>query len=157
MSLIVWCWREKIDSSAGKQTWDLSIKLRVLYQLSYQGIHALPPNKSPSGYYMCFVHQTFRLMTCRPVVEAFIFNEQGYSRLLEHNFFLMENRCLWQSGVGEKKNWLPQLGKQTQDLSIKLWVLYQLSYQGIYAFLPNKSTIRWLYMFCAPNPQADDL
>ena len=36
--------------------------------------------------YICFVHQTFRLMTCRPVVEDFIFNEQGYSRLLEHNF-----------------------------------------------------------------------
>ena len=34
---------------------------------------------------VCFVHQTFRLMTCRPVVD-FIFSEQGYSRLLEHNF-----------------------------------------------------------------------
>ena len=31
------------NSSAGKRTRDLLIKLQVLYQLSYQGIHAFPP------------------------------------------------------------------------------------------------------------------
>ena len=43
MSLIVLCLEKKDqNSSAGKQTQDLSIKLQVLYQLSYWGIHVFP-------------------------------------------------------------------------------------------------------------------
>ena len=97
---------KKLTPQLGNEPGTSRLSFKCSTKLSYQGIHALPPNKSPSGDYICFVHQAFRLMTCRPVVEDFVFNEQGYSRLLEHNFFLMKNRCLWQSGVGEKKNQL---------------------------------------------------
>ena len=44
MALTVWLFGEKINSSAGERTRDLSIKLRVLYQLSYWGIHISPQN-----------------------------------------------------------------------------------------------------------------
>ena len=40
---VLWCLeRKNQNSSAGKWTRDLPIKLWVLYQLSYQGIHVLP-------------------------------------------------------------------------------------------------------------------
>ena len=42
-----------MDSLAGKQTQDLSIKLEVLYQLSYQGIHASPLNSSHYPVIIC--------------------------------------------------------------------------------------------------------
>ena len=58
-------------------------------------------------------------MTCRPVVEDFIFNEQGYSRLLEHNF----NRKIDVSDslVLERKKSTPQLGNEpgTSQLSFE--------------------------------------
>ena len=44
-SLLVLFWREKVNSSARKQTRNLSIKLRVLYLLSYRGIHTSPSNQ----------------------------------------------------------------------------------------------------------------
>ena len=63
---------------------------------------------------VCVVHQNFRLMTCRPVVEGFIFNEQGYSRLLEHNF----NRKIDVSDslVLERKNQLLSLEMNPEPL-----------------------------------------
>ena len=73
-------WRDKIDSSARKQTRDLSIKLWVLYQLSYQGIHVPPPNNLaiiswPYGHELRWPYICTNLqVVTSPVVEEFIFN-----------------------------------------------------------------------------------
>ena len=52
-------WREKSDSSAGKRTWDLSIRLPVLYLLNYWRIHASPSKQQSlsSDYIYIYVHQ----------------------------------------------------------------------------------------------------
>ena len=76
MSLTVWCHSEKkSDSSTRKRTRDLSIKLQVLYLLSYWGICDFPSKQqSPSGdyTYIYVFAPTFRLVTFTPVVEDFL-------------------------------------------------------------------------------------
>ena len=57
--------RKNHNSSARKQTQDLLIKLQVLYQLSYQGIHALSPPQdwSQSSDHMLCTVCPYRLVT----------------------------------------------------------------------------------------------
>ena len=57
--------RKNHNSSVGKRTRDLLIKLQVLYQLSYQGIHALSPPQdwSQSSDHMLCTVCPYRLVT----------------------------------------------------------------------------------------------
>ena len=57
--------KKEDNSSAGKRTRDLLIKLQVLYQLSYQGIHALSPPQawSQSSDHMLCTVCPYRLVT----------------------------------------------------------------------------------------------
>ena len=65
-------------------------------------------------------------------------------------FWLWNYRCLWQQSsvlfIGENKS-DSSAGKRTQDLLIKLWVLYLLSYQGIYASPSKQQSLSSDYIY----------
>ena len=140
MALTVWClWREKNhNSSAGKQTRDLLIKLQVLYQLSYQGIHAFssPQDWSQSSDYMLCTVCPYRLVTydlwfegLPPCVKVHLDCLAAYVKIVIMTIDGSDSLV-----PVERKNHNSSARKQTWDLLIKLQVLYQLSYQGIHAF-----------------------
>ena len=132
-------WGEKDHNSpAGKRTRDLLIKLQVLYQLSYQGIHAplIPTRRSQSSDHISVMH---RLPLTAGDLDLWF---EGLPPCIKVHLDCLaiyvkdcrnDNRWLWQSVCpvrwGEKDHNSPA-GKRTRDLLIKLQVLYQLSYQG---------------------------
>ena len=134
-SLVLFGERKKIDSSAGKQTRDLSIKLWVLYQLSSQGIHVSPSKQLSHNIMTIWSWAPVALYMHQPPGGDFTCGRRvhlqlkGSSRLLG---YVEKYRCLWQSGVVWREKIDSSARKWTRDLSIKLWVLYQLSYQGIH-------------------------
>ena len=100
MALTVWCLERKKNqnSSAGKQTQGLPIKLRVLYQLSYQGIHVLPLQaKSLSSDLKCVHHMPLQAGDLLPLVEGVASVYKGSSRLFAaicEELSLNDNRWL---------------------------------------------------------------
>ena len=134
--------RKNHNSPARKWTRNLLIKLQVLYQLSYQGIHAslTSTRQSQSSDHMLCTICPYRLVTydlrfegLPPCIKVHLDCLATYVKDCRY-----DNRWLWQSGAcEEKKNHNSPAGKRTRDLLIKLQVLYQLSYQGIHASLTS--------------------
>ena len=123
-SLVLFGEKNKIDSSAGKQTRGLSIKLWVLYQLSYRGIHVSPPNNLatiswPYGHELRWPYICTNLqVVTSPVVEEFIFDYKVPLDCLD----ILRNTDVSDSLVlfGEKKS-TPQPGNKpgTSQLSFE--------------------------------------
>ena len=135
--------RKNQNSSAGKWTWDLLIKLQVLYQLSYQGIHALSPPQdwSQSSDHMLCTVCPYRLVTydlwfegLPPCIKVHLDCLAAYVKIVIMTIDGSDSLV-----PVERKNHNSSARKQTRDLLIKLQVLYQLSYQGIHALSLHKT------------------
>ena len=90
-------WGEKDHNSpAGKRTRDLLIKLQVLYQLSYQGIHAplIPTRRSQSSDHIYVMHRLpLTGWWLRPLVWGIASMYKGSSRLFS---YICERLSQWQ-------------------------------------------------------------
>ena len=123
--------RKNHNSSAGKRTRDLLIKLQVLYQLSYQGIHALSPPQdwSQSSDHMLCTVCPYRLVTydlwfegLPPCIKVHLDCLAAYVKIVIMTIDGSDSLV-----PVERKNHNSSAGKRTRDLLIKLQVLYQLS------------------------------
>ena len=126
MALTVWClWREKIIiPQPGNETRDLLIKLQVLYQLSYQGIHALSPPQdwSQSSDHMLCTICPYRLVTydlwfegLPPCIKVHLDCLAAYVKIVIMTIDGSDSLV-----PVERKNHNSSAGKRTRDLLIKL-------------------------------------
>ena len=142
-------WREKIDSSAGKRTQGLSIKLWVLYQLSYQGIHVSPSKQLSHNIMTIWSWAPVALYMHQPPGGDFTCGRrvhlqlQGSSRLLG---YVEKYRCLWQSGVVWREKLTPQPGNETgtSQLSFECSTNWATR-ESMFPPPNNLATISWPY------------
>ena len=159
--------RKNHNSSAGKRTRDLLIKLQVPYQLSYQGIHALSPPQdwSQSSDHMLCTICPYRLVTydlwfegLPPCIKVHLDCLAAYVQDCCY-----DNRWLWQSGAcGEKKITIPQPGNEpgTSWLSFRCstnWATKESMLSHLHktghspvtiCYAPFAPTGWWLMTFC---------